>query len=183
MCLKEIIAIVLFMQLSIGNAYAALINVAPGGTATASGTYLTYTPDLAIDGNYSNTWNGGLYPTQWIEIDLGSVFQIVGIKAWVNQQPDGNTQHDVALGGVYVFSWVGFTSFGDILNHDYAAAVSAHTVRITTTSSPSWVAWKEIEIWAEVSSVPEPSTLVLVSLGLAGLGFRQHRTCGSVYGA
>lgn len=144
--LKALTIITLFMYFSMGNAYATPINVAPGGTATASATYLTNTPDLAIDGNTTTVWNADSWPTQWIEIDLGSVFQIVGINAWVEQLPDGITRQDVALDGVYDFSWEGFTFNGEVLEQDYATAVSAQTITITTTNSPSWVAWREIEI-------------------------------------
>jgi len=56
------------------------IDLALGGTATASRSEGSYTPNLAIDGNSSTRWssyqNGENNDNQWIAIDLGSTYKV-----------------------------------------------------------------------------------------------------------
>lgn len=167
------LAVLLYISV-VWTASATLINVAQGGTATASAEYDTAIAGNVIDGNYSNLWNsGGLpNPTQWIEIDLGAKYWIKNINAFVAQYPNGLTKHNVYFDNILSFTWEGFTSDGDELSHNFGSPFEAQIIKIETTFSPSWVAFKEIEILAEV---PEPTALALLGLGLVAIGFSRRR--------
>ena len=83
-------------------AWAATINIAPNGVATASSTFNSNTPDKAIDGDVDTHWGADSYPTQWMQIDLGGIFSIEEIRANVAQLPlVGTTVHDVYLDDIY----------------------------------------------------------------------------------
>jgi len=77
-------------------------------------------------------------------VDFGSPQYLAGIEAVVDQVPNSATNHDVTLDGTAWFSWTGDTYDGQVLGHASSPAVMAQKVRITTTSSWSWVAWYEI---------------------------------------
>ncbi len=103
------------------------------------------TPQRAFDGDDTIGWNAGDWPLQWIEVDFGSPQTFRRIAARVDQTPaTGATVHEVSVDNVLVRTWSGTTSLGEWLDHDLGAQVSAQRVRITTTASPSWVAWYEI---------------------------------------
>ena len=116
-----------------------------GSTFSASNTWVDRgPPSNAFDGNTTTEWNAGGGPTQWIQVDFGSPQVITGLTASIDQVPDGFTNHDVTLDGVAAFSWTGNTVTGQTLSHTFASPQSVQVVRITTTDSPSWVAWVDI---------------------------------------
>ena len=101
---------------------------------------------LAFDGNLTTSWSAKSHPVQYIEIDFGSPQSFWKIAALVDQYPSGATSHHVMLdGNAPAFSWTGVTSYGDQLTHKFDTVQTAQRVRITTTQSPSWVAWREIQ--------------------------------------
>jgi hypothetical protein len=153
--------------LTVGHAQAELVNVAPSGVVTASGTYLDQTPDKAVDEDFLTQWNSGDYPPQWIEIDLGDAIQIKEIRASITQVPDGDTHHDVYLDGVLSFSWDGFTVNQEVLTHAFDTPVTAQVLRLETTSSPSWVGWREVQIMSDLHGpmpVPLPFTVIMLTI-------------------
>lgn len=161
-------------------AQAALINIAPTGTATASNFWKTptglYDPQNAIDGNNSTTWNSGGFRQQWIEIDLGSIVAIDSITGLTEQTPEGFVRHNVYLDGLLNYTWNEFSTTEQLFTHDFISPILAQTIRIETSASPSWVAWREIEIFSESSAVPLPPTSLLFLTGLAGfLVFRNRK--------
>ncbi|NOT25973.1 MAG: discoidin domain-containing protein [Acidobacteria bacterium] len=113
-------------------------------TATYSASRSPETASLAFDGNPLTSWIAGSHPLQWIEIDFGSPQSFWTINALVDQNPSGQTNHRVALDGNTAFSWNGLTGYGDLLSHKFDTLQTAQKVRITTTQSPSWVAWQEV---------------------------------------
>jgi hypothetical protein len=58
----------------------------------------------------------------------------------------GTTVHEVRLDDVLVHTWSGTTTLNQVLSHLFGSPASAQRVRITTTASPSWVAWYEIRL-------------------------------------
>ncbi len=128
-------------------------NVAPRGTATASAWLPQEPPANAIDGLAETQWGAGAFAPQWIQVDLGSVRSVREIDLLVAQFPEGETSHRLLLAGADgVFATVErfrrSTAQGDVLTFRPDVPVEARFVRVETASSPSWVAWSEIQVWA-----------------------------------
>lgn len=123
-------------------------NLATGATVRVSRSLPEEPPGAAVDGDPTTQWGAGAEPTQWIEIDLGESVAIGQISLTVAQFPGGITRHLVDIDGQRVWAFENDTTEGDILSYAFAAPVTGQVIRITTISSPSWVAWKEIEVLA-----------------------------------
>jgi hypothetical protein len=113
-----------------------------------------YTGELAVDGDPGTLWNSGQDPVQWIEIDLGAVYNIQSIRLIISQYPAGMTVHRVRARGpnpedpyVTLHSFEGVTSEENPLFFAPEAPWQGlRYIRIETLQSPSWVAWREVEI-------------------------------------
>ena len=109
---------------------------------------------LAVDGNPDTSWNSGLEAPQWIQIDLGQPARISTIRVRVSQFPAGATRHQVLIGAdpgslKLAHEFVGSTEDPGVLEFAPATPLEGiRYVRILTLASPSWVAWREIEILA-----------------------------------
>lgn len=140
---------------------AALAQV-PGGTAnlaldakaSASAWYQSSTPDKAVDGDGDSVWSAGTGPPGWIRIDLGAVVQVSQIRLTVSQYPSGATYHQVSCATssdgkrTVVGEFNGMTHDLDVLTVTLTNPVACRFLRVDTLSSPSWVAWREIEVYA-----------------------------------
>ena len=128
------------------------LELAGDAQASASSSLPDGRPALANDGLAATSWNSGDDAPQWIELDLGSVRTISGIRLLVGQYPAGRTTHRVlARGGGGAWRLLatlrGTTTDGDWLEVPFDSPVRARYVRVETTESPSWVAWREISIF------------------------------------
>lgn len=90
---------------------------------------------------------------QWLELDLGEVTEVGSLRLTVAQFPEGATVHKVYGGetsppGALLHTFSGETAEGDELVHDFATPPAVRYLRILTTSSPSWVSWREVEVFA-----------------------------------
>jgi hypothetical protein len=131
-----------------------LPNLALGKPATASKSVPGSPPSGAVDGVTEFTWNAGDFAPQWIEIDLGSPQTIGRLALLTTQLPEGDTVHRVlgkaAPGDPYqlLHEFAGFSTEGQWLTHAPPTPwTDIRFVRVETTVSPSWVAWREIEIY------------------------------------
>jgi hypothetical protein len=113
-----------------------------------------YPGESAVDGDLGTSWSSGSEAPQWIEIDLGEAFDIRTIRLLPSQFPAGATVHRIrgrgpGTGGnfvdLYIFDgttedskWLEFTPPSPWLG--------IQVIRIESVSSPSWIAWREIEI-------------------------------------
>lgn len=107
---------------------------------------------LAVDGDLGTLWNSGGDPTQWIEIDLGAEYAIGEISVTTSQYPEGRTVHRI-LGRSATGQFAELTGFdgntfdGQTLVFAPAQPVQGiRFIRVETLVSPSWVAWREIEV-------------------------------------
>lgn len=109
---------------------------------------------LAVDGDPGTSWNSGGGPLQWIQIDLGKDYDIAEIRLTVAQSPAGDTTHVVYGRGagtsgdqVELHVFRGPTADSDVLVFTPDEPLRGiRTIRIETTFTPSWVAWREIEV-------------------------------------
>lgn len=131
-----------------------MANLAFERPARASKYLSGYSPELAVDGDPGTLWSSGDFSPQWIEIDLESPHNILEIHLLPSQSPPGNTVHKVfgkgpGTGGKYIL----LHTFQEITEDSQVLAYRPTTpwegievIRIETIASPSWIAWREIEI-------------------------------------
>lgn len=137
-------------------------NVAPEATAIASGSNAGFEAANAIDGRAQTLWISGALPPQWIEIRLPRVADLAEIRLTTHQPPQLlATTHDVYVrqfGGPLVLAhqFKGFTNDDDVLSWKPSAPLAdVIAVRVETTETTSWVAWKEIELLAAKPRQPK----------------------------
>ena len=126
----------------------------------ASATTSNTLPFYAFDEDASTMWNAGAFPEAWIFADFGGSTRVKSIALKVAQYPAGRTTHviegcqleadDCLLeqgctckgGWSTLVSSTAYTRDGGILSWQLNADLSR--IRVRTTLSPSWVAWKGI---------------------------------------
>jgi predicted amidohydrolase YtcJ len=106
-------------------------------------------PTGVVDGYGDTSWVSGGDAPQWIELDLGAPTYVDLIRLVVNQTPGGFTVHEIYAGdhpdpGRFITTIEGDTDIGDQL--EAAVGLTVRYIRILTTTSPSWVAWVDIEV-------------------------------------
>jgi hypothetical protein len=126
----------------------------------ASGVYADRVPELAFDGDQGTIWNSGGPAPGWIEADVGALRRIMTVavlpdhsdkqtgetihEIWVSRRPIENDRADATL--VHTFKQPAIDSRE--LKIRLPSDTLARYVQIRTTHSPSWVAWREIELRA-----------------------------------
>jgi len=109
---------------------------------------------LAVDGNPDTWWSAGSGAPQWIEIDLGAAYDIQTIRLVISQSPAGQTVHKLRGKGEGVSAEYSVLHTFEAITGDTQALVYSpiqpwqgiRYLRIETLQSPSWVAWREVEI-------------------------------------
>jgi hypothetical protein len=125
-------------------------NLALGRPVTASAEMQGTPSSQAVDGTVGTAWISGAGAPGWIEVQLAAASTVREVRLVVAQFPNGPTVHRLLVrtsaglrevrrfdGGTtdgQVLSWKPSTPLGDVV-----------AVRVETDSSPSFVAWKEIE--------------------------------------
>lgn len=128
-------------------------NLALGKPVTASREYPGSPATLAVDGSWWSYWNSGDFPPQWIEVDLGSVQSVGEIDLGITQLPDCLTIHRVygraSASEPYSLlrEFNGFTVDQQVLRYVASTPQQLRYIRVETTSSLSWAAWREIEVY------------------------------------
>jgi hypothetical protein len=128
-------------------------NLAFGASTIASVSLEGLEAGAAVDGDSGTWWGAGDFAPQWIEIDLGSEQEIAEIRLRVSQSPEGATVHLVKAGPdtnhlSLIHTFDGVTRDLGELVFAPPQPLSFRVLRIETTESPSWVAWREVEVLA-----------------------------------
>ena len=137
----------------IGDYALPTSNVALGGTTRSSRELPDQPAANLVDGT-SAPWGAGADAPQWVEIDFGGAFTINRVTLQVAQYPAGETRHQLwALMAdgtrVLLQTFDLYTSDDAILSVSLNAPLANVTgIRVETLESPSWVSWKEIEVFA-----------------------------------
>lgn len=123
---------------------------------TASAFLPESPPAYAMDGDPETIWNSGGGPEQWILFDMGKPLSLSAIRLFVSQYPEGESVHQIWVGPdtaslFQVYEFASFTKDSDVLEFiPDGPMVNVRFIKILTTQSSSWVAWREIEIHFEV---------------------------------
>ena len=124
----------------------------PGRLRIAAATAST-SPETAafvFDHDLQKGWNSGAGVPGWIQLDLGRQAIIGKLRLYTEQTPPGPTTHQI-LGGnspdtlVPLGTLDGETAGGQWLEIQVKGLV--RYVRVITVKSPSWVGWRELEVW------------------------------------
>jgi hypothetical protein len=121
-------------------------------TAIASASLSGSSPANAIDGNPETVWNAGAHPEQWIQIDLGKLTAVSSIRLIISQHPAGETVHQIWWGAdanslTLLHEFKDFTEEPGMLEFKPSTPqADIRYIKVATTQSPSWVAWREIEV-------------------------------------
>jgi hypothetical protein len=133
-------------------------NIAFGKPVSASSTLPEGPGTYAVDESLDTSWQSGRDAPGWVKIDLEAAYQIEEIRLLVGQWPEGATIHRIYFrqagttdtrGNWQLFhefsqpttdlDWLVFSPEDPIENIQF--------IMVETISSPSWVSWREIEVY------------------------------------
>ncbi len=129
-------------------------NVALGKPATASNSIACCIPQYGVDGDCGLIWNAGNYAVQYIQVDLLATYTVNNINIMFEMSPNGNVNHEI-LTSPDMITWsvvdvvTGFYVTGQLVERCYSSSplTNVRGVRINTTSSPSWIAIREMGVY------------------------------------
>ncbi|MGZ9222307.1 MAG: discoidin domain-containing protein [Anaerolineales bacterium] len=131
-------------------------NLAYNKPVTASRSLPEEPPSQAVDDNAGTQWSAGEGPTQWIQIDLQGTYRITKIELLVSQDPAGDTIHRVQIRASDTDAYQTIYEFNEstadnewLFFRPETPLENVSQIRLETISSPSWVAWKEIQVYGE----------------------------------
>lgn len=132
-------------------------NLAYGKPVTASLWLPEEPPQNAVDDNAGTQWGAGAGPVQWVQVDLLGSYRVAEIRLLVAQYPEGNTVHRVQVRASGEDLYQTIHEFnGDTNDNDWLIFApetpleNVNQIRVQTVASPSWVAWKEIQVYGEL---------------------------------
>ena len=131
--------------------------------ASASSSASNSPPSYAVDGNPDTAWNSGWIAPAWIELDLKHTVTLAKVRLLVAQDPAGPTTHQLYFGPTpaptaLIATLSQSTKDMQWLDVDLSGTTpTGRYLRVSTTASPSWVAWREIV------AVLQPQSQQLVS--------------------
>lgn len=129
-------------------------NIARNKPVLASSELPDLPASFAVDGKLDNWWGSGDFVPQWIEIDLQSSCSIESIRLLISQDPAGNTRHrlwgrDFDQSEQLLHELQNFTADDEWLEYSPPQPWEGiRWLRIETLISPSWIAWREIEVFS-----------------------------------
>ncbi|MEP2772041.1 MAG: discoidin domain-containing protein [Fulvivirga sp.] len=130
-----------------------LENVATDSEIYASSSLPEEQPEMAIDGARATQWGAGAHPVQWIELDFGREIKFKRLKLVVAQHPPGETTHEIWTynnAGIKkrIYRINDSTFNNQVIDWRLSFSIpDVRRLRLLTKKSPSWVAWKEIEVY------------------------------------
>lgn len=161
-------------------------NLALNASVSASQSLPGYGPEKAVDGiaapEGDSLWNSGGSAPQWIEIDLGAAYDVTRIRLVASQDPAGEVLH-LVLGrrpGETETITIGQIAGAAQDQQEFILSAGGpwngiRTIIVQTFKSPSWVAWREIEVFgapagasAAPTTEPGPAPLVAADLIFTG---------------
>ena len=129
-------------------------NLAQSWPVSASAALPGSEASLANDGLAETAWSSGSGPTQWIQINfVGGPVTLGELRLLTSQYPAGPTVHVVQV-QTTAGTWATVATLSGPTSGDQwlrwfpkKPLKGVAALRITTTSSPSWVGWREIQAY------------------------------------
>ena len=148
--------------------------------ATASSSCSGCDASRASDGDLTTAWVAPGFAPQWIQLDLGQLSTVSKLRLLTAQTPSGHTTHQIYGGPTPDNLSLLGTLDGDTVNYQWlefnTSAGNVRYLKVLTTSSPSWIAWYEIEVYGPASGSSSASGvhwLVTDQLGTPRMIFDQ----------
>lgn len=122
---------------------------------TASASIAGFPADYAVDGNPDTWWSSGAMPTQMISINLQAYVDIQRITLLPAQSPAGPTIHRIwarhETGPAFLLAEIeSYTEDNVKIIYDLPVEEPGIVfIAIETLNSPSWVAWREIQVFGK----------------------------------
>lgn len=184
----------------IAAASAAQAGVISVSDVTASSTFGTYNVNNLVngagltgtqhDGNWENKWMTDSTVTGELIFNLGSIYDISSASIWnygggccgVNRSVK-DLSVGVSLDGV-TYSSIGSFTLGLPAGTPFAAdtislGATAQYIKFDLNSnygSQQYTGLSEVQFEGLMASVPEPASIALLTIGLAGLGLSRRKT-------
>ena len=127
---------------------------------------------VSLDLNTDNGVGGGIQ--QSVATDVGVVYSVTFWQGTYNTQGRDGTSNVIASAGATTESFF-------FENHNPTIAWAEKTLTFAATSTTTLISFENFDGWSEnfshidnVSMIPEPSTALLVGLGLVGIAARRR---------
>ena len=116
----------------------------------------SHNPRYAFDGDTATVWHPQAYPVQWIAVYFKNTNIVDSITFWYGQDPAGTTTQEIyttedSLNWTLVETIHPYHNLG-VGHYTYVFTnpiLNSRGIKIRTTSNPSWVQWREIEVWGK----------------------------------
>jgi hypothetical protein len=168
---------VVVLMILVGEAVGA--NVALDKPASSNDTYYTTLPSMAVDGNLDTLWsaNSAGSPSSpiWLDVDLGVAYPVDRIVLIGPYSGNEGLHVDYELyGSLDGITWgdpigqgslVDTATMSERSNTIDVGGSAMRYVRFSGVGGSHWTHLSEMEVY----SVPEPSTIVLLSVGAISL--------------
>ena len=155
--MKKVLFSVFILFLFSGNLLGQEL-ISRGKPVTASNTYNSAnSPKFVTDGSVENCWNAGGYAPQWVQIDLQNNYDISSIKLVPETDRRGKTVQKISV-SEDLKAWKEIDSFEEELIikksviRNYNNLLNIRGIRVLTASSPTWIAWREIEVFGTITN-------------------------------
>jgi hypothetical protein len=142
-------------------------------TVTPSRSRLGNEAGSAFDGQPNSFWTAGDIPVpQWIELDLGRVVSITGVRLLTAQPIAGPTEHRVTISGPRLaaeelVAFTGTTNDSQWLEFTAPRPIpGVQVIRVTTLATPSMTGWREVEVLLAPEFRPETCARGTTNLAL-----------------
>lgn len=112
--------------------------------ASASGQYAGEVVDNLFDGGSLTQANTGTHPPGWFKLTWPDEMHVSKVRLQISQQPACETIHILFADDLEIHRWEGHTENEQWLEYDVDNTVKE--LKIETTKSKSWVAWKQLNV-------------------------------------
>lgn len=137
--------------LTSGVPYLPGMTQVPTRWSRASSTAAGSSPASAFDGDTATVWSAGAFPPGWVEVKLYNSQTVSALILYPSQAPTGPVNHRINFAidngpyqEVYRFTAETADDMKLVIKLPQIFNTVTH-VRVRTISSPSWVAWREIQ--------------------------------------